>query len=227
MKKQTFKMFLALLFCASSVTLKAQTISAIADLNAAAKAVYCSTEQVKLTAASTGATSYTWQRYTGVGVSGSSTSIAGTTANMTDATITAPGYYTYVATSANANCTSDVSDPITVYVLPNINATVTGPTLTCVSAVGSAVLTASASNATAVPETFAYTYQWYKGTTLIAGATGSTYTLNPLTDAGVGAQNFVVKAKYVIKPTCTEGESTPYTITVEANPTKPVVTITP
>ncbi len=227
MKKSTlFSILLPVIMMMVGITVKAQTISALADLNAATKAVYCSTDHVKLTAASTGSTSYTWQRYQGIGVSGSPTTVSGTTANMDDASITAPGYYTYVSTGSNTNCQSDVSDPITVYVLPNINATITGPATACVSAAGSTVLTAAASSATSVSEAFAYTYQWYKGSTLLTGQTGSTYTLNATTDAGVGAESFSVKAYYVIKPACTEGTSAPYTVTIEPNPTKPVVSIT-
>ena len=96
MKNQTLtRMLLTLIFLASGATLKAQTISSLADLNSATKAVYCSTDAVKLTAASTGATSYTWQRYAGIGITGSPTTVAGTTATLNDATITTTGYYTY------------------------------------------------------------------------------------------------------------------------------------
>lgn len=237
MKKSTlFRILLPIIIVMVGITAKAQTISAIGDLNAATKAVYCPSDQVKITDQTNGSATYVWTRYTGttVGSAGSGTTVTGqTTASMVDGTIPGPGYYTYVSSGTNANgCPSDPSEPILVYVLPNISVSINGSANACVSTVTSDILTATATNATAsIPEVFAYTYQWYKGTiassTLIPGETGSTYTLKASTDAGIGAENFFVKVKYVIKPACTEGTANPYTVTVEANPIKPVLIITP
>jgi hypothetical protein len=238
MKKSTlFRILLPLIMMSAGTTVKAQIVSTIADLNAATKAVYCSTDQVKITDQNGGTNPYTWTRYSGIGVgtAGSGTTVSGqTTASLIDGPITTPGYYTYVATITNTNgCQSDPSDPITVYVLPNINAVVNplaNPNA-CVSAVGTTTLTSTVSSATTVAETFAYTYQWYKGTsassTLIPGATNADYTLSATNDATPGAENFFVKAYYKVKPTCTEGTAAPVTVTIVANPIKPVLVITP
>jgi len=232
MKKSTlFRILLPVIMMIAGTTVKAQGISALGGLNAATKAVYCLTDQVKLNDQTSGSATYTWVRYSGIGATGTATPITASTGGaMVDATITAPGYYSYVATGTNANgCPSDPSDPITVYVLPNISVAINGSPTACVSTATSDILTATASNAgtPTLPEVFAYTYQWYKGSTAISGATGQTYTLNNTTDAAVGAESFYVKAFYVIKPTCTEGTATPYTVTIQANPVKPVLTITP
>ena len=238
MKKLTlFRILLPIIIVIAGTTVKAQTVSTIADLNAATKAVYCSADQVKITDQNGATSPYIWTRYSGIGVGapGSGTTVAGqTNANMVDGTITTPGYYTYVSAVTNTNnCQSDLSDPITVYVLPNINAVVNPPANpnACVSDVPATHLTSTVSSATTVSETFAYTYQWYKGTTasstLIPSATSSDYTLSATTDAAPGTESFFVKAKYAIKPACTEGAATPVTITVVNNPSKPVLIITP
>jgi hypothetical protein len=90
----THRLLFILLFLLAGNSLKAQ-VSALTDLNAGTLAAYCPLEQVKLTAASTGAVSYVWKRYVGTSATGTATTLAGTTANLTDAP-TVPGYYTYV-----------------------------------------------------------------------------------------------------------------------------------
>jgi hypothetical protein len=227
MKKSTlFRILLPIIMMIAGTTVKAQ-VAVLADLPGAA-AVYCSTDQVKIHANSTASTSFVWQRYTGSGTSGTATPVAGqTTADLVDATITTPGYYTYVSTGSNANCQSDVSDPIIVYVLPNITASVAGPANACVNTITSNVLTSTVGSATTVPETFVYTYQWYKGSTAIAGATSSTYTLTATDAATLGNASFYVKAYYKVRPACTEGTATAVTVNIQANPTKPILTITP
>jgi hypothetical protein len=191
---------------------------------------------VTLTAAATGASSYVWTRYAGKTATGTATPIAGTTAALSDLPAD-PGYYTYVSTAVNADgCTSVVSDPIVVYVLPGITAAIASNKADaddhyCTSAVptgaNSIILTATAGKSgTAVTETFAYTYQWYKGTSLIAGATGTTYTMNSTSDNTVGTNAYTVKVTYAIKA-CTATTSNAVNITVNDVPGKPVITITP
>ncbi|OKS88451.1 hypothetical protein RG47T_3918 [Mucilaginibacter polytrichastri] len=206
------------------ITAKAQ-INTLAGLTGAV-AVYCPAEQVKMLAASSG-TTYAWLRYPGKDLTGTPVTLAGTTANLVDVP-PAPGYYTYVSTSSNTNCTSDPSTPVVIYALPNITATVTGPAAACVSAIGTTVLTATAANTEATDtDVFGYTYQWSKNGTAITGATNTTYTLNATTDATLGAQAFTVSVKYIIRPACTTAVSNTQTVTVEPNPTKPTVTIVP
>lgn len=234
MKKKTtlIKLLLTTLFLFALTTVKAQ-VSALTDLTSGTLAAYCPSETVKLTAASSGAASYVWKRYPGVGTTGTPVTLTATTANLTD-TPTDPGYYTYVSTGLNSEgCESSVSDPATIYVLPGITAAIVSnnPTVTqyCQSAVPAGItLTATGGKAQTVTETFAYTYQWYKNGTAITGANTSTYTLNSTSDAVVGNnQAYTVSIGYVIKPSCTATTSNAINFNVIATPGKPTITITP
>jgi len=237
-KSTPFKILLTLLFLLAVTTIKAQTISTLGGLTTGTLAVYCPSDQVKLNAASTGAVSYVWQRYTGTTATGTPTTLTGTTANLVDVP-TAPGYYTYVSIGSNADgCTSVTSDPATIYVLPGINVSIasnitgnpSGPISFCTNNVptGAAAitLTATATTTPTVPESFAYTYQWFKGTTAITGATTATYTLTSPGDAVVGTNAYTVQVSFVIK-SCTPGISNPINVTVDDVPGKPVITVVP
>jgi hypothetical protein len=232
MKKSTTHMLLfILLFLLAGNSLKAQ-VAALSDLNAGTLAAYCPLDQVKLTSASTGAVSYVWKRYVGTTATGAAVTLAGTTANLTDTPVD-PGYYTYVSTGLNADgCESSVSDPVTIYMLPGITASIvsSNPATTqyCSTQLPATLtLTATGGKAQAVPETFAYKYQWYKTGVAITGATASTYTLNSTTDAVVGTNfAYTVRITYVIKA-CAETTSNAINFDVIATPGKPVITITP
>ncbi|WCT11849.1 hypothetical protein [Mucilaginibacter jinjuensis] len=228
MKKSTlFRTLLPIIIVMAGITAKAQ-ITTLAGLPGAA-AVYCAAEAVKLQGNSTG-TTYVWKRYPGKDLTGTPVTLTETTNNLSDVP-PAPGYYTYVSTASNTNCTSDVSAPTTIYALPTINAAVTGPATVCVSAVGSTILTATGSNVeTTDTDIFGYTYKWFKNGTAITGATGSTYTLSATNDATVGTQAFTVQISYVI--TSHGGSNCGVTssaanVDVQANPTTPTVTIMP
>ncbi|NCD68747.1 hypothetical protein [Mucilaginibacter agri] len=228
MKKSIlFKILIPMIMMIAATTVKAQ-ITTLAGLPGAA-AAYCAGEAVKLAAASTG-TTFVWKRYPGKDLLGTPVTLTETTANLSDVP-TAPGYYTYVSIASNANCTSDVSTPVTIYALPTISAAITGPTTACVSDLASKTLTATASNLeTADTEVFGYTYKWFKNGTAITGATGSTYTLSPTTDAAIGSQAFTVQVSYVLTShggsNCMQTSSAA-NVDVQANPTTPVVTIQP
>jgi hypothetical protein len=231
-KFSTHKVLLILLFIIAGTTVKAQ-VGALGDLTAGTLAAYCPSDQVKLTAASSNATTYTWKRYAGTNTSGTATLVAGqTTANMVDTPL-GQGYYTYVSTGLNADgCESIVSDPATIYKLPGITAAIvsSAPATTqyCASAVPTTLtLTATGGKAQSVTETFVYKYQWYRDGVAITGATNSTYVLNATDDATVGANiPYTVKITYQIKA-CTETTSNAINFTVLALPGKPTVTITP
>lgn len=223
-----------LLFIVAGNAVKAQ-VNALSDLTPAAGA-FCPGAPVTLTAASTGAATYLWQRYDGKTATGTATTVSGTTATLSDSPAN-PGFYTYVSTGINADgCTSTVSDPIVVYVLPGITAAITAnvPTAnlhyckTDVPTGANAItLTAVGSSTQTVTETFGYNYQWYKGTTAITGATNATYTLNAANDAGVGTNAYTVQLTYKVKPTCTSSTSNIINVTVNDIPGKPTITITP
>jgi hypothetical protein len=228
MKKSTlFRTLLPIIIMMASITAKAQ-ITTLAGLPGAA-AAYCAGEAVKLKGTSTG-TTYVWKRYPGKDLTGTPVTLTEATNNLSDVP-PSPGYYTYVSTASNTNCTSDVSAPTTIYALPTINAAITGPTSACVSALASTMLTATGSNVeTTDADVFGYTYKWFKNGTVISGATGSTYTLSPTNDATIGSQAFTVQISYVI--TSHGGNNCGVTssaanVDVQANPTTPTVTIQP
>ncbi|GAB3927878.1 hypothetical protein [Mucilaginibacter myungsuensis] len=228
----TPKTLLVVLFLLAGTMAKAQ-VSALSDLTAGTLAVYCPTDQVKLTAASTGAASYIWKRYPGANTSGTPVTLAGTTANLTD-TPTDAGYYTYVSTAVNAEgCESTVSDPAIVYVLPGISAAIvsSSPSTTqyCETAIPAGLtLTATGGKTGAtVSETFAYKYQWYKNGTAITGATSNTYAFANPGDAVVGTNfAYTVRITYVIKA-CAETTSNAINFNVIATPGKPTIVVTP
>jgi hypothetical protein len=227
---------LVLLFAANAV--KAQGITALSGLSPAIKA-YCLTgDPVKLTAATPSggaATNYTWVRYSGsaAGTPGSGTVVSPATPNTIVDAPTTPGYYTYVSTGINASgCMSDPSPPVSIYVLPapvvSIASNIANPSF-CVNSLptGAAAVTLTATATTpAVSEGFAYTYQWYKGTTAISGATASTYPLTAADATTAGASDYTVQVGLQIKA-CTLTTSNPVTVTVNALPGTPAITITP
>jgi hypothetical protein len=235
-KINSLKVLFIALFLLAASTSKAQIID-VAGFTAGTLGAFCADETVKLTAAAPGATSTTWVRYAGSAVSGTAVPITGTgttTSTISD-TPPAPGYYTYVSTSTNADGCATISDPAIVYYLPGITAAITssipGTTGYCENNFpGTApTFTAAAGKVTTsgtVTETFGYKYQWYKGTSVISGAIAATYTLNNADDVSVGANNYSVKITYQVKA-CTETASNSITITVTAKPTKPTISLTP
>ena len=226
-----------MLLAIAGSTAKAQ-VSAISGLSPAAGA-FCLGSPVTLKATSLNAATIIWQRYKGQTATGTATPIAGNTPALSDATITVPGYYTYVATGVNADgCTSVVSDPIVVYVLPDITATIAANvdaahqhycTTDVPTGTNAIVLTATGTNTqTGLSETFAYNYQWFKdGVAIATNGTSATYTLTAPFDAAVGPKAYTVQLTYIIAPTCTAATSTSITITVNDVPGKPTIVITP
>lgn len=236
MKKRSTKLHLLLillsLFAVS--TLKAQTVTGTANL-------YCLGSTVKINAGSDPqATHYNWIRYQGQGTSGTPTSLTTSTTNNTssleDAGITTPGYYTYVSVAINANdCESTPSDPLIIYVLPDINASINNTYASNDICTGSlpATGTLTAQPATpSVPESFdpatAYTYQWYKNGTQISGATGITYTLTTadIASGTTTADQYTVQVNWALHP-CTAATSAPASFNIVNPPAKPTISIIP
>jgi hypothetical protein len=127
------------------------------------------------------------------------------------------GYYTYQLVITNTNdCSSDISDPFKVYVLPTLTPTITAAgnvTAVCEKGASSTTLTANVSNTN-----FTYNYQWTRNGTDISGATSNTYTV---TEQTAGDITFGVKVSYSLNSTCTQTAT--QTINVIALPTKPVI----
>lgn len=127
------------------------------------------------------------------------------------------GYYTYQLVMSNANqCSSDISDPFKVYVLPVLNPTIAPSTATiCSNGTSASTLTANPGNSS-----FSYLYQWSLNGTAISGATSASYTTTATT---VGSNSYAVKVSYALSST-NYGTSTQI-INIIAVPAKPAVSI--
>lgn len=126
--------------------------------------------------------------------------ISGAVARTYKATVA--GKYTVRATNAGGCFATSLAKSVIVYALPAVPVvTPAGPVTICPGT----ELTLTSTAAT--------TYQWYKNNVLIAGATARTYKAN-----ATGKYTVIVGNGYACKAT-----SLPVTVTVGANPAKPVV----
>ena len=156
---------------------------------------FCPGGSVTLTETSGTGTLYQW--YSGT------SPITGATTNTYTSSPAATTIYSVLVTSS-AGCTAGVAVTVTVLANPVPVITPDGPTTFCLG--GSVTLTETSGTGTA--------YQWYSGTTLIAGATTNTYTAAP---AATTTYSLLVTSS----GGCTGSASV--TITVVTNPT-PVIT---
>lgn len=186
------------------------TFPAVAVAQADANKVLCLGQTITLTSTETGSI-FHWYKV----VNGNAQLQASTTTKVYTETPATSGYYNYQVVAENsAGCISPVSDLIKIYILPVLTATVTTPSnLVCSKPASPFVLTAN------VPDGFAYTYQWTRNGTLIAGANAKTYTAPAETVAGT--VNFAVNVSYVLSTTCTI--SAAKVITVAEELAKPVI----
>ncbi|MES2376978.1 MAG: hypothetical protein V4553_10390 [Bacteroidota bacterium] len=158
---------------------------------------------------------YHWYKIDASGVRQEVTTQTGRTYTETSG---AAGYYTYQVVTENANgCTSPLSDPLQIYVLPQLSVNITTPTSSmCAVASNSTVLTANVTPATG----YTINYQWTRGGVDIPGATSSTYTVTNETTAAT--VTFGVKTSYALNSTCAATGTKDIDIT--PLPTKPAIT---
>lgn len=127
------------------------------------------------------------------------------------------GYYTYELVTENASgCTSPISDPFKVYVLPPLTATITPSVNTICAGVGTTVLTANPTPSTG----YTLNYQWTRNGVPIPGATSNTYTVSNETTPGT--VSFGVNVSYTLNSSC--GGSASSNIVIAPIPTKPSIT---
>ena len=180
---------------------------------AAVGQVLCSGSQILLKGPVTAGMKYEWYKETNAGVK---TLVKGPgTDNTYTETATTAGYYTYYLVQVNANdCTSAMSDPFKVFVLPALNPVIAGASNVCAQGQTTANLTI-----TGLTAGYTYTYQWTRAGVNITGATADNYTV---TETTAGSVNYAVKVAYTLNTSCT-ATSADKAITVVPVPTKPVI----
>lgn len=128
------------------------------------------------------------------------------------------GYYTYQLVVSNSNqCSSEISDPFKVYVLPALQPTIAASSSTvCTNGTSTSLLTANPGS-----DKYSYQYQWMLNGGAISGATGSTYTTPG--NISNGDNTFTVKVAYVLSTTTTGTAN--QVVTAVPVPVKPTVTV--
>ena len=162
----------------------------------------------------TGTIKYEWYKEN---TSGVKTLVKGpATDNTYTETSTTAGYYTYYLVQVNANdCTSDMSDPFKIYVLPELTPAIAGGSNVCEKAQTTTNLTI-----TGLDTRFTYTYQWTReGVNITTGGTLDHYAV---TEQTVGTVKYAVKVAYTLNTSCT-ATSADKSIVVVGVPTKPVI----
>jgi hypothetical protein len=131
----------------------------------------------------------------------------------------APGYYNYQLVTQNAGgCTSPSSGVFQVYVLPQLNVSITTPNSSVCTNSGTTVLTA----VTSVTSGYTFNYQWTMNGVNIPGATSSTYSVTGQTTPGTVV--YAVNVSYTLSSACTSTAT--QSIIVAPLPTKPLITAT-
>lgn len=139
------------------------------------------------------------------------------TDNTLRETTTGAGYYIYQLVMSNSNqCTSDISDPFKVYVLPALNPTIAASSGTiCSNGTSTSTLTANAGNSN-----YSYLYQWTLNGTNINGATATTYA----TPTGTTGNNtYGVNVSYALN--ANYGGTATQVINMIPVPSKPAISV--
>lgn len=132
-------------------------------------------------------------------------------------TSTGAGYYIYQLVIGNSNqCSSDISDPFKVYVLPALTPTIAASSGTiCANGTSTSTLTTNPGDSK-----YTYLFQWAQNGNDISGATSSTYT----TPTGVSGNNtYKVKVSYALNSSIMVAVN--QVINIIPVPTKPAILI--
>jgi len=141
---------------------------------------------------------------------------SGSNGTLTE-TAAGSGYYTYQLVMSNSNqCTSDISDPFKVYVLPALSPTITATNSTiCSNGSSSSVLTTNPGS-----NKYSYLYQWAMNGNSISGATSATYTT---TTNASGSNTYSVVISYALNTNYTGTAN--QVINAISVPNKPTISV--
>ncbi|MGI4750885.1 MAG: hypothetical protein ACRYFB_09640 [Janthinobacterium lividum] len=128
------------------------------------------------------------------------------------------GYYNYQLVVSNSNqCSSEISDPFKVYVLPALAPTIAASSSTvCANGTSTALLTANPGS-----DKYSYQYQWILNGSAISGATTSTYTTP--TNVSSGNNTYTIQVAYTLSTSTTAAAN--QVIAVVPVPTKPAISV--
>jgi hypothetical protein len=155
--------------------------------------------------------SYQWKK-NGASISGATASSYTTPATTTN---DSGSTFSVMVSNSAGNVTSSVAT-LTVNAAPVAPTITTQPVNQTVTAGQTATFTVT------VTGTAPLSYQWYRNGAAVAGATSASYTTGPTTSSDNGAQFTVMVAN-----TAGTATSTPATLTINAAPVAPLITIQP
>jgi hypothetical protein len=222
--KTTFTLLLCTVgFAALAATGPSDAVSAPPATAAAVGQVLCAGSTISLKGPTDPGSSYKKYQWYKLDANGNKTLVkdgTGTDNAYTEASDGA-GYYNYQLVIVNTNdCSSDISDPYKVYVLPPLVPTIAAAgnvTSICEKGASTTTLTASVANTN-----YAYTYQWQREGTDIPGATANSYLIS---EANAATVNYGVKVSYSLNGTC--AQTATQVITVVPMPVKPAIVAGP
>lgn len=203
---KTLALCLGLMFLFTTANAQVSTVSGPSDATTAAPVSASAVNQIVTsggtismktsTAAAASDVVYQWYK---IDATGTKRLVQSSTSSAYTETATGAGYYTYQLMMTNANqCSSEISDPFKVYVLPALSPSIAASSATiCSNGSSTSTLTANTGANSSSTNNYAYTYQWLLNGTAISGATAATYTTLA---SSTGSNTYSVRVAYALSP---------------------------